>query len=345
MDAAFVGEGVGPHDRLVGLHQHSGEVAHQAGGLGDLFGTDRREGFLAVGRPAEEGIEVAASHVQGHHQLLEGGVAGPLADAVDRALELAGSVLDGLEEIGHGKPEIVVAVHRDHRLVNVGDIGIDAGDKGPEFGRGGVTDGVGDVDRGGPRPDRNLDHLVHEFRVAAAGVFARELDVIDQGTGVGHHLARDRQHLGSGLAQLVLEVDIARGDEGVDAMADRRSHRLGAGLDVTGGGPGQPADHRTIGAAHLGGDALHRLEITAAGEGEPRLDDIDPQTGELLGDRQLLVQVQAGPRRLLTIPQGGVEDQHPSWILGHGSSAVTALHMPVSSNCKEHSPVAVRFGR
>ena len=264
--------------------------------------------------------------MQGHDQLLEGGIAGPLADAVDRALELPRAVLDGLKKVGHRQPEVVVAMHRDHRPVDAGDVGIDAGDEGAEFSRGGIADGVWDVDRGSPRLDGDLDHLVHEVRIAAAGVFTRELDVVDEGAGIGHHLARDRQHVGTALAELVFEVDVAGGDERVDAMAGRRGHRLGAGLDVTGGGPGQTADHRTIGRAHLGGDALHGLEIAAAGKRKTRFDDIDLQAGELLGDRQLLVEVQAGPGRLLTIPQGGVKDQHPSWILRHGSSAVTAPH-------------------
>ena len=43
MDAGFMGESIGTDDRLVGLHHHAGEIGHQTGGLGDLFGAHRRE--------------------------------------------------------------------------------------------------------------------------------------------------------------------------------------------------------------------------------------------------------------------------------------------------------------
>ena len=45
-----------------------------------------------------------------HHQLLQGGIAGPLPDPVDRALELAGAVLHGLQEVGDSQTQVVVAV-------------------------------------------------------------------------------------------------------------------------------------------------------------------------------------------------------------------------------------------
>jgi hypothetical protein len=65
------------------------------------------------------------------------------------------------------------------------------------------------------------------------------------------------------------------------------------------------------------GDALHGVEVAWAGEGKTGLDDVHPQAGQLLGDRQLLLQVEAGARRLLAVAQGGVEDQHPAGVAGH----------------------------
>ena len=195
---------------------------------------------------------------------------------------------------------------------------VDPIDQGAEFRWGRVADGVRDVDRGGPGGNRRLDHLVHELRIGAAGVLAGELDVLHQGAGVGHHLTGDAQHLSTALAELVLEVDVAGGDKGVDAAMGGRRHRIGAGLDVALGRPGQATDHRSIGRTHTGGDALHRIEITGTRERKTRLDDVDAKPGQLLGDRQLLLQVEAGPRGLLPITQGGVEDQYPAGIAGHG---------------------------
>ena len=211
-----------------------------------------------------------------------------------------------------------MAVNRDDRLIDVGDMAIDPIDQGTEFRRRGVADGIRDVDRGGPGSNRRLDHLIHELRIGAAGVLAGELDVFHEGAGVGHQVAGDAQHLSATLAELVLEVDVARGNKGVDAAIGGRRHRIGAGLDVALGRPGQATDHRSIGRTHTGGDALHRIEVTRTRERKTRLDDVDAKPGQLLGDRQLLLQVEAGPRGLLPITQGGVEDQYPAGIAGHG---------------------------
>ena len=53
-------------------------------------------------------------------------------------------------------------------------------------------------------------------------------------------------------------------------------------------------------------------------EGESGLDHIHAKTGQLLRNRQLLLEVEAGPGRLFTISKSGVEDQYAAWILGHG---------------------------
>ena len=72
-------------------------------------------------------------------------------------------------------------------------------------------------------------------------------------------------------------------------------------------------------------DALHRCEIPRTGEGEARLDHVHPKTRQLLGNRQFLLQVEAGAWRLLTIPEGGVENQDATWILGHNDAVSAGL--------------------
>ena len=68
------------------------------------------------------------------------------------------------------------------------------------------------------------------------------------------------------------------------------------------------------------GDAVDSREITLAGEGEARFDDINTQSCQLLRDRQFFLKVETGSRRLFTIPEGGVEDQNAAWVVGHGGS-------------------------
>ena len=147
-------------------------------------------------------------------------------------------------------------------------------DQGTELRRGGVTDGVGDVDRGGTRSNRRLNHLVEELRIAAASVFTGELNVFNERAGIAHHLGNDAEHIGTALAQLVLEVDVAGGDEGVNAPMRCWRHGIGTGLDVGPRSTGQAADDRAVVATHLLGDPLYGGEVTRTGERESRLDHI-----------------------------------------------------------------------
>ena len=47
-----------------------------------------------------------------------------------------------------------------------------------EFGRDGVADGVGNVERGGAGFDDGFENLEQKFRVGAGGVFGRKFDVV-----------------------------------------------------------------------------------------------------------------------------------------------------------------------
>ena len=116
--------------------------------------------------------------MQRHHQLLERGIPGPFTDAIDGALQLAGSVLHRFG--GHGQAEIVVTMNGKDRLANVGHVLIDPRDQGTEFRGGGVANGVGDVDGAGPRCNGRLNHLVEKLRIAATGVYTGELHVVYQ---------------------------------------------------------------------------------------------------------------------------------------------------------------------
>ena len=316
-----MGKGIGANDGFVGLHRHAGEVGDQAGGLVDLLGLDSCEGLAAVLGSAQVAVEVTTAHMQRHHKLFQRGIAGTLTDAIDGALELPCTIFDSFQEVGHGQAQVVVAMHGDHRLADVGHMGVDAGDQGTKFSGCGVAHRVGNIDRGGPSRNRRFDHLVHEFGIAAPGVLAGELHVFHQGAGIGHHLWNDLQHLGAALAQLVLQVNVAGGQKGVNALARGRCHGIGASFDVAACGTGQAANHGAIGAANLAGNGLHRIEVARARERKSGLDDVDAQAGQLLSNGQLFIQIQAGPRRLFPIPEGGVEDQHPARVARHTSYA------------------------
>ena len=106
VDAALVGEGVLADDRLVELHRKAGDRRDVAAGAGDVLGVDA----------GAEGQAVAA-HLQRHDDLFERGVAGPLADAVDRHLDLARAALDAGQAVGDRQAQVVVAVGGEDHLV------------------------------------------------------------------------------------------------------------------------------------------------------------------------------------------------------------------------------------
>ena len=104
----LVRERVAPDDRLVRLHRVAGQARHEPRGPGDL----PRHG---AGVQADVGL----ARVQQHHDLLERGVAGALADAVDRALDLARAGQQPGERVGHRQAQVVVAVDRQHDVAQV----------------------------------------------------------------------------------------------------------------------------------------------------------------------------------------------------------------------------------
>ena len=124
----------------------------------------------------------------------------------------------------------------------------------------------------------------------------------------GHGLLQD---LFPALLELVLEMDVGGGDEGVDAGLAGLLHRLPGRVDIRRLGPGQGGDLRP---PDLPGHGFHRFEVPPGGEGKPGLDDVHVQELQLPGNLQLFVHIEAGPGGLLAVPERGVED---IYFFGH----------------------------
>ena len=160
VDAALVRERARAHDRLVRLHGVAGRHRDQARRAHDLL--DVQVVLLA---------ERLAARAHDHRDLLERAVAGALADAVHRDLDLAGAVLDAGERVRDREPEVVVAVRRDHDVV--GRLVAHDADQLAELGRRRVADRVGHVDRRRPALDREPVALEQELERACASRPAR----------------------------------------------------------------------------------------------------------------------------------------------------------------------------
>lgn len=111
-------------------------------------------------------------------------------------------------------------------------------------------------------------------------------------------------------------MDLAGGNEGVDARLPRVAHGLPGGVNVPLVASGEATDDRHMAVfpdrrvPHLDGDGSHGVEVVGGGGREARLDDVDAQAGELARDDELLGAGHGGPRRLLPVAEGGVEDAH-----------------------------------
>jgi len=198
-------------------------------------------------------------------------------------------------------------MHRDDGLLNPRRVLADSPDQLPKLPGQRVAHRIGDVQCGGALRDRGSQYFIQELGIRPAGILRRELDVLAVRAGVRDHGARGLQHLLAGHAQLVLHVHVRRGDERMDATARGIANAFPGLVDIVADAARQPADDRAL---RLPRDALHCLQVPGRGGREPRLDHVNAEMSQLPRNLQFLLRVQRSTRRLLSIPQGRVEDDH-----------------------------------
>jgi len=296
-------EGVGPDDGLVGLHRNAGDLREEPGRLVNLLGFD--SGVKAV--------QILARGER-HDDFLHGRVARPLADAVDRAFDLARARADGGQRVGHRQPQIVVAVDGENRPVDVFDVGEKIGDEVAEFLGDGIADRVRNIDGDRARIDDGRDHLHEIVAVRSRGVHRRELYVV--GVGFCQPDGRDRfvEHLRPALLELVFQVDVRRRNKGMDARMRRGLDGLPGPVDVHFVGAGQT---RHLGFPDDAGNLPDCVEVSFRGDGKPGLDDIHAEIFELPGQKQFFLRVHAVAGRLLSVAQRRVENVNAVFIFFH----------------------------
>src|SRR5262249_36829142 len=144
-------------------------------------------------------------------------IPGALADAVDGALDLAGSGGDSGQGIGDRHAQVIVTMGGDGDAVDALDAAADHRDQFAEFRGYGVADGVGDVESGCADFDYGVEDPAEEIGIGAGGVFGREFDVIAKRFCQTNGFAGLRDALLTGDAQLVLQVDVGGCEEHVNA--------------------------------------------------------------------------------------------------------------------------------
>jgi hypothetical protein len=209
------------------------------------------------------------------------------------------------KRIGNRHAQVVVAMHRPYRAIGVRNALPQGADELPVQLGHRVADGVGNVDGRGPFVDHRLQHPAQEVKFGTVAVLGRELDVRTQVSCKADRQAGLLVDLFGRHAQLLLHVQRTGCDEGVDARPRSALERFGRSRDVAVVGSRQRADGRL---ADRIGDRLHRGKVAVGRRCEARFDHIHPQPLQLSGNAQLLVPGHRGPRRLLTVAQGRVED-------------------------------------
>ena len=159
VDAGGMRKGVAAHDGLIGLHGHVADFPHQPTRTHDLLRVNAHGSFENV--PAD---------LERHDDLFERGVAGALAQAVDRAFDLPGAMTDRGQRIGRRHAQIVVAMDRNDRFVDIGHpVEKHAYLRGKKFGCG-IAHGVRNINRGSAPPDRQFHHRAEIIVLRAAGI-------------------------------------------------------------------------------------------------------------------------------------------------------------------------------
>ncbi len=156
MDAGFMGEGIGADDGLVRLHGEAGDGGDEARGFGDHRAVDAGVKWHQIGTRAQR-----------HDDLFHRGVAGALAETVDSAFDLTRAGADGRQRIGNGEAQIVVAMNRDDRLVDVGHAVEQHLDEGRELLRHRIAQRIGNVDGASTGLDCRFHTAAEEIMIAA----------------------------------------------------------------------------------------------------------------------------------------------------------------------------------
>ena len=187
VDARLVVKGVAAHHRLVGGYLLADNGGDQAAGAVNLSEVDAGLGLVQL-----------ASGIQGHDDLLQGNVAGPLPNAIDSALHLVGPGPNGRQGVGYRHPQIVVAMDRkgDRAAVLLPvEVFPQPGNKLPHLLRGNIPHRVRDIDGGGSGIHSGVQGGKEKFPVATGGVLGGKFHIPAEGAGVGHAFCNHLQGL------------------------------------------------------------------------------------------------------------------------------------------------------
>ena len=114
--------------------------------------------------------------------------------------------------------------------------------------------------------------------VAAGRVFGRKLDVVDVLAREPDGFARLRERLFTADLELVLQVQVGRGEKDVNPRLLGGFDGAGSEFDVLLAGAGQ---RRDAWAANRPGDIGDGVEVAFGGDGEAGFENVDAKVGQV----------------------------------------------------------------
>src|SRR5579859_4432076 len=257
MDAAAMSEGVGADDRFGPLNLHAREPGDQAAGGDDSGGI-----YFYVQ------AEIGGTSTNGHNHIFAGGIPSTLAKAVDAGINALGTVAQGLQSVGNGQAEIIMAVGGD---AHAGELLAHISDKLAKLPGQGETDRIAERDKADALFKQHIADLQDKVMLGTGGIFQSKIDILGIGTSLGHSGAGQFTHLIAGLAKLDLTMEGGNADKGLDNGMRSNLDGFPGALDISGVGATNGADFSIL---NFGGDETDSLEFPGRGDGEAAVEGI-----------------------------------------------------------------------
>ena len=187
----------------------------------------------------------------------------------------------------------------------------------------GISDGIRNVDRGGPGSNCRLHHATEKVRLGTSGIFGRKFDIR---TIPGRPLYACNCTADDLLfvhLQLELAMDRTGCQKDVNSRLCSGLKGLPGAINIGITTPGQTTDDR---AADLTGNFPNCFKISWRGNWKSRFDHIDPEICKHAGNFQFFSQIHAGARRLFSIAKRRVKNTYLArFICCHEKSFLVVL--------------------
>ena len=292
---------IGPHNGLVGWNDNTHEAADQTARIYDFARIDIRIE-----------IEVIPTRFNGHDHFLERGIARAFTQSIDGAFDLTRAVSQSFESIDGRHPQIVVAMDTDNGLIDIGHFLANIANNAAKLTRNCVAHSIGNIDGCSTRLNSSFDHVEEVLRLCTRGIHRRKLHILAMRPGSCNCI---NSHLQDLIGRFAHHRNMERRcpDKRVNARSWRIFQGFTCAVDIFENCARQTANNR---AFDLVCNAPHSIVILIGRYGKSRLDNIDIEPRELMGNFNFFAQRERSPWCLFRISQSGIKNNDAVFVFG-----------------------------